>query len=221
MSFAKVFAQILDSSLAEDYRVRLVFEDMLKLSDAKGVVDMTRESIARRTNVPLKIVSDSIKTLEDPDPTSRTPDYDGRRIVRLDAHRDWGWRIVNFVKYRESATVEMLRMAEAERKKAYRSRHSRKPSSPIPPTPTGTEAEGEADKSMDMSGTCPGHASGNGKLSTPQLIALDGQVRRKSARLHELQKQAPFEKQDPRLSEFKQLKFEIPQLEKQLTRATA
>lgn len=99
--FAKVFAQIFDSSIAENYQVRLVFEDFLKLADSDGVVDMTHEAICRRTNVPLEIVKEGIAILEAPDPRSRTPDFDGRRIIRLDQHRDWGWRIVNYTKFRE------------------------------------------------------------------------------------------------------------------------
>lgn len=123
--FAKIFAQIFDSSLVEDYQVRLVFEDFLILADRDGVVDMTPESISRRTNVPIEIVLRGILELEAPDPKSRTPAEQGRRLVRLDDHRAWGWRVVNYVKYRESATKEMLRMAEADRKKAYRQRFTR------------------------------------------------------------------------------------------------
>lgn len=102
--FAKVFTQILDSSLAEDYQTRHVFEDLLKLCDFNGVVDMTHEAIARRTNVPLEIVQRGITELEKADLRSRNPEFEGRRIVRLDQHRDWGWKIVNFGKYREIRT---------------------------------------------------------------------------------------------------------------------
>lgn len=156
--FAKVFQQILDSSIAEDYQVRLVFEDFLKLCDKDGVVDMTRESIARRTNVPLEIVSKGITALEQPDRTSRSPEEDGRRIVRLDSHRDWGWRIVNHAKYRESATVEMIRMGEAQRKAEWRKRKGF-PHSPSQNKSTDKEADTEAEKSRTVdksSGTCPG-----------------------------------------------------------------
>jgi hypothetical protein len=98
--FVKVFAQILDSSIAEDYLVRLVFEDLLKLANSDGVVDMTTPAIARRTNVPLEIVARGIEVLSQPDKESRSPDEEGRRIVLLDAHRPWGWRIVNYLHYR-------------------------------------------------------------------------------------------------------------------------
>lgn len=154
--FAKVFSQILDSSLAEDYRVRLVFEDMLKLSDKNGIVDITRESIARRTNVPIDIVKHGIAELEKPDSTSRTPDNEGRRIVRLDEHRDWGWRIVNFQKYRESANREMLKMGEAERKAEYRKRKGYTEHSPIPPKTvhrSRVQKQSSPDSVRDISGT--------------------------------------------------------------------
>lgn len=154
--FAKVFSQILDSSLAENYQVRLVFEDFLKLADPKGIVDMTPESIARRTNVPLEIVQKGIQELERPDPTSRTPALKGKRIVRLDAHRTWGWKIVNFIKYRESATKEMLRMADKERKAEWR---KRKGFSPAPLSQNTKEEDTETEQSRSrpkVSGTSLG-----------------------------------------------------------------
>lgn len=98
--YSRVFLQILDSSIAEDFQLRHVFEDFLKLCDHKtGVLDMTRQSLARRLNIPLDILDSSITKLESPDPSSRDPEYDGRRIERLDEHRDWGWRILNWGKY--------------------------------------------------------------------------------------------------------------------------
>jgi hypothetical protein len=104
--FAKVFAQIFDSSIASNYLVRLVFEDMLVLADSDGVVDMTVDALSRRTNVPLEIVQAGIEELSKPDRESRTPDDEGRRIVPLDSHRSWGWRIVNYRHYRDIRNEE-------------------------------------------------------------------------------------------------------------------
>ncbi len=98
--YAKVFTQIFDSSIADDYHVRLVFTDFLTLATSDGVVDMTHESISARTRVPLEIVRRAIEQLESPDNRSRSPDYNGARIIKLDGHRDWGWIIVNYQKYR-------------------------------------------------------------------------------------------------------------------------
>ena len=124
--FAKVFSQILESSLAEDFRVRLVFEDLLKLCDLNGVVDMTPEAIARRTNVPLEIVLTGIEALEKPDPRSRTPDAEGRRLVRLDDHREWGWMIVNHAHYRSIASEEQRREKTASRVRVFREKNALK-----------------------------------------------------------------------------------------------
>ena len=103
--FVKVFSQIFDSSIAENYLTRLVFTDLLTLADLNGVVDMTHESISRRTNVPIETVRAAISELEKPDPRSRTPDCEGRRIKRLDEHRDWGWFVVNYGNFRKIAKI--------------------------------------------------------------------------------------------------------------------
>ncbi len=127
MTFAKVFRQIFDSSIAEDPYVRHMFMDLLILADPDGVVDMTAGAIASRTRLPKEDVVRWLEALEAPDPESRTPDEDGRRIVRLDPNRCWGWRIVNYRRYRENATREMIRQAEAQRKRAFRQRRAASP----------------------------------------------------------------------------------------------
>lgn len=107
--YAKAFTQILDSSVNSDCQVRWIFEDFLKLADIDGVVDMTREAIARRTNAPLELVNRAIIELEKADPSSRRPESEGRRLVRLDEHRDWGWIIVNYSYYRNLGSEEQRR----------------------------------------------------------------------------------------------------------------
>lgn len=103
--YSRVFLQILDSSIAEDFTVRHVFEDFLKLCDHKsGVVDMTRQALSRRLNVPMETLNHAIGILESPDPASRDMEFEGRRIERLDEHRDWGWKILNWDKYESVRT---------------------------------------------------------------------------------------------------------------------
>jgi len=74
--------------------------DLLVLADPEGQVDMTFEAIARRTNVPGRIIRQSIGKLCKPDVNSRSTEHEGRRLIPLDDHRDWGWQIVNFKGYR-------------------------------------------------------------------------------------------------------------------------
>jgi len=118
--FAKVFEQIYDSSIAENYLTRLVFEDMLTLADINGVVDKTHEAISRRTNVPIDVVKKGIAELERPDNRSRRPEHGGCRIVRLDDHRDWGWLIVNYEYYRKIASEEQRREKTRGRVQKFR-----------------------------------------------------------------------------------------------------
>lgn len=100
--FAKLFSSMYDGTLATKgpWEAVVTFQQLLILADRCGVVDMTAEAIARRTTIPLGIIEKGIKALESPDPDSRRPDEDGRRIVRLADHRAWGWQIVNFEHYR-------------------------------------------------------------------------------------------------------------------------
>lgn len=121
MLYARVFTQILDSSLAEHWQSRHVFEDMLKLSEG-GIVDMTRPALARRTNIPLEVINEALNILEGPDPLSRDPAEGGRRIIRLDEHRDWGWRIVNWEKYEAVRTLEHHRAVTRERVRRHRAK---------------------------------------------------------------------------------------------------
>jgi hypothetical protein len=105
--YARVFTKILDSSIAEDFTARHVFEDFLKVctvGEYGGIVDMTREALARRFNMPLEILNEAISKLEAPDPKSRDQSNEGRRLERLDDHRDWGWRIINWSTYEKIKT---------------------------------------------------------------------------------------------------------------------
>ena len=118
--FAKIFSQIFDSSIVEFPEVRVTFMDMLILSDSNGVVDMTHEAIARRTNRPIATILTTIAVLESPDARSRTPDADGRRIKRLDDHRDWGWVIINYDHFRKIASEEQRRAKSLARVQKHR-----------------------------------------------------------------------------------------------------
>ena len=113
--FAKIFEQIFDSSIANDYKVRHFFMDLLVLADAEGHVDMTREAISARTRIPLEDVVAMMTVLASPDLQSRTPDCEGRRVELLDEHRDWGWRIVNYEYFRSIASEENRKAKQRER----------------------------------------------------------------------------------------------------------
>ncbi|MBI3043557.1 MAG: hypothetical protein HYY78_12125 [Betaproteobacteria bacterium] len=109
--YAKVFEQMYDGTLATKgpWQAVVTFQQFLILADKHGVVDRTPEVISKRTTIPLEIIHAGIEALEQPDPDSRTPVEGGRRIVRLSDTRSWGWRIVNYAKYRAIRSQEERR----------------------------------------------------------------------------------------------------------------
>ena len=118
--YGKIFEQIYDSSISENYETRHIFMDLVVLGYPDGVVDMTHEAIARRINVPIEIVKKQIAALSEPDPKSRSKKDDGRRLVPLDPERDWGWRIVNYSVYREIRDEEARKKYFREKQRKYR-----------------------------------------------------------------------------------------------------
>lgn len=120
--FVKVYEQILDSSIADNYEVRHFFEDLLKLADRTGVVDMTPEAIGRRINLPVEKVRPLLEELSKPDPASRSPTEQGRRIILVDSHRDWGWIIVNYEHYRKLRDQDERRSYNRDAQRRHRAK---------------------------------------------------------------------------------------------------
>jgi len=147
--FAKIFSQIFDSSISSDYIVRHTFMDLLVLADRDGVVDMTTDAIARRTNVPEEMIVHAIAKLAAPDAQSRSHEEDGCRLVPIDSHRSWGWQIVNYEHYRNLRDEEARRAYFRDAKREQRSKKcadSPAASNFVKDSPTNsTQAEAEAE----------------------------------------------------------------------------
>jgi hypothetical protein len=120
--YGKLFAQMYDGTLGTrgPWEALVTFQQLIILADKHGGVDMTAEAIARRTTIPLEVIKRGLTALQKADPQSRTPDEDGRRIVPLADNRAWGWRIVNYDKYRKIRTAderrEYLRQYQRDRR---------------------------------------------------------------------------------------------------------
>ena len=128
--YGKLFAQMYDGTLATKgpWEALVTFQQLIILADKEGTVDMTPEAMSRRTTIPLEVIKVGLDALLQPDPESRTPDEGGRRIVPLDPGRPWGWRIVNYAKYRA------IRSAEDRRdyhRQYWRKRHATQPDSTV------------------------------------------------------------------------------------------
>lgn len=153
--FVKLFQQILDSSIADNRRLRHFFIDLLLCADQDGNVMMTEGAIARRIGSDVDEVAWGLAELVKPDPGSKTPDHDGRRIEPIEGH-GFGWRIINYLPYRQLKDANQQR--EAVRLRVQRHRAAKKTPATTPPpggnalqsvtvTPGNpiSEAEAEAD----------------------------------------------------------------------------
>ena len=118
--FVPISRHLIDGSLWEaDLRVRVLWVTMLMVASEparRGNVDMTVRALAARAAMSPEDVRFALDVLLSPDPLSRTPNMDGRRIQPISPSREWGWRIVNWDEY-EAARERMLHAARQARYK--------------------------------------------------------------------------------------------------------
>ncbi len=118
--FVKLYGSILDSSVwSEDPYTRLVWITMLAMADADGFVEAAVPGLARRANVPLEACEAALARLQAPDPHSKSPEHEGRRIERAER----GWTILNYKTYRELRTERQVK--DAARQRRHRERDKR------------------------------------------------------------------------------------------------
>jgi len=98
--YAKLFASLYQGTMRGRSDEILVFTNLLAHADMHGVVDKHFNAIADETGISLERVKKAIEALESPDPESRSLEMGGCRIVKIDKHRVWGWKVVNHAKYR-------------------------------------------------------------------------------------------------------------------------
>jgi hypothetical protein len=104
MGYTPIFDTVFEGSLCGKYPDTAVWLYMLALADWRGEVDKTPEFISALTGMPLGDLKAGISNLSSPDPRSRSHAEEGRRLIPIDDHRDWGWKIVNIQKYRDKAS---------------------------------------------------------------------------------------------------------------------
>jgi len=119
--YVKLFSDILQSSIwAEDPETCKVWITLLALADRHGLVRATAPGVANAARVELDKTRQALELFEAPDPDSRTPDNEGRRIKRVDG----GYVILNYTKYRELYSEEMRREQSRVRSQNFRNRHA-------------------------------------------------------------------------------------------------
>lgn len=111
-TFTKLFSSITESTLwCESDHTRIVWICMLAMADREGRVFASIPGLANRSRVPVEAARIAVERFLSPDPDSRTPDNEGRRIAPIDG----GWRLLNHAKYRAIRDAE----ARKESKRNY------------------------------------------------------------------------------------------------------
>ena len=139
MPFVKLDTRILDSSLWIDRGCKDIFITSLLLAEPKeftepqqqiavrsitytgfivppgwyGFVAAAAPGIIRRALMETKEGMDALEALGNPDPESRSSDFEGRRLVRIDG----GYIVLNYMKYREFDHTAATRMKKMRARK--------------------------------------------------------------------------------------------------------
>jgi len=122
--YSPLFAALYQGSMSGKSDMLLVWPCILAHADPRGNVDLHPRVIAALTGLSQDRVDAAIAELEADDPESRTMDpvYGGKRMVRLDETRRWGWFVVNHLLYRKMASLGAVRAQAAERQARRRAR---------------------------------------------------------------------------------------------------
>lgn len=118
--YGKIFDSMYEGTLYGHWEAIVTLQQMIVLCDADGIVDMTPQAIAARTSIPLEIIQKGIQVLSEPDPYSRTPGAEGRRIELIDGHRPWGWHLINHEKYKRMQDADTIRQQTRDRVRRHR-----------------------------------------------------------------------------------------------------
>jgi hypothetical protein len=120
--YNKIFTKILDSSIwLEPDSTRIVWITMIAAMDETGFCHFAAlANLARRANVSLRAAKEAVKILESADKESGDPEFEGRRIERVNG----GWIVLNAEKYRNIVTK--VGAQEANRKRVARHREKKR-----------------------------------------------------------------------------------------------
>ncbi|MHC4361221.1 MAG: hypothetical protein ACYSTZ_00235 [Planctomycetota bacterium] len=172
MAYAKLFSNIVASSLwSEDDKTRIVFITMLAMADWEGVVEASPAGLAPLARVSLKDCKSALHKLMSPDPESKNPDHEGRRVAKIEG----GFLILNYTKFREKRSKEFERGKARERQRKHRAKkalsHNVTPCHAMS-LHTDTDTETETDKELLVS-----YVSKKRTLKTPTLEEVKDYVK--------------------------------------------
>lgn len=142
--FTKLFSQIVTSTIwSEPNDCRVLWITMLALKDEANVCAATVPALAKLSNLSVEDCEQYLEKFQKPDKYSRSQEFEGRRIERVDG----GWLILNGQKYREmlrgQERREYIREKVAEHRARVNNGKQSKQSKPIADTDTEEEVDTE------------------------------------------------------------------------------
>ena len=104
--YTKLFQEILSSSVwGEDDKTRIVWITILAARGPDNIVRASYSGLAHLARVSVEDARKAVAVLESPDDDSRSKEFEGRRIEKVDG----GWLVLNGGKYREARSQDERR----------------------------------------------------------------------------------------------------------------
>jgi hypothetical protein len=117
--YTKLFASIVHSTIWQTPApTRLCWVTMLALADRDGLIEASIPGLAKASGIALAECEAALACFLAPDPYSRTPDHEGRRIEVVKG----GWRLLNHALYREMSSGEQAREKNRQRVARWRAK---------------------------------------------------------------------------------------------------
>jgi hypothetical protein len=136
--YTKLFNSILASSIwSEPDHTRIVWITMLAMADKNGDVAAALPGLAALSRIDIERCKQAIATLEATDQFSRTAEFEGRRIEKIDG----GWHILNYLKFKRLLSIEERREYLALKQREHRERVKQSQSASTPSTHTDSDTD--------------------------------------------------------------------------------
>ncbi len=119
--YTKLFSSILESTVwLQSPQTKVVWITMLVMVDRNGEVQASIPGLAKRSGVSVKDCEKALAIFMAPDAYSRTATHEGRRVTAVTG----GWRILNYMAYRNRLDREIQRDKAAARQRKSRANRS-------------------------------------------------------------------------------------------------
>lgn len=125
--YTKLMASIVHSTIwREEMHIKVTWITMLALADQYGEVMASIPGLAHSAGVSIPQCQEALAKFMSPDPFSRTPEDQGRRIREIEG----GWFVINHGKYRAEFCKEHAAKKNAERQKRHRDKQKAQEQAP-------------------------------------------------------------------------------------------